>query len=144
MRILHSLTCGLMCYDGACIFREDGIQWNQRSVVTVFCPKCDRVYRKTKVCPECGEVLHRANGKPKHPPIREVKDRSMGLSKRDCCPNCQSTNIYSRRLVVYNSVIHGDLHLPILLVYGIMLLYFILRGKSREYFCRDCGHRWSA
>ena len=140
MRILHSLTCGLMCYDGACIFREDGIQWNQRSVVTVFCPKCDRVYRKAKVCPECGEVLHRANGKPKHPPIREVKDRSTGLSKRDCCPNCQSTNIYSRRLIVLN----GKSSLLVLLAHAVILLCHILRGESRRYSCRDCGHRWSA
>ena len=90
----------------------------------MFCPKCDRVYRKTKVCPECGEVLHRANGKPKHPPIREVKDRSMGLSKRDCCPNCQSTNIYSRRLIVVNGK-SSLLVLPLVVIYFFAQRYFI-------------------
>lgn len=104
----------------------------------MFCPECDRVYLKAKVCPHCGVKLLRATGKP------ETKNNSQRKTNNTAatgmrCPECGSDNWYSSLLLR-----HVDSsNLIIVILKALVLLYYLIQGKTREYYCRDCGHRWT-
>ena len=104
----------------------------------MFCPECDRVYLKAKVCPHCGAKLLRATGKPETKKIPQPQANSKSSAKIRC-PECGSDNWYSSRLLRHNN--SGN---PIIVILrALVLLYYIIHGKSREYRCRDCGHLWT-
>ena len=103
----------------------------------MFCPKCDRVYLKAKICPHCGVKLLRATGKPENKQVSQRKSNEKDAT-RIRCPQCGSNNCFSSRLVRVNN----SSSLIVLIMKALILLYCFIQGKTREYRCNDCGHLW--
>ena len=53
----------------------------------MFCPKCDRVYLKAKVCPHCGAKLLRATGKPETKKIPQPHRQTQSLQRKSVVLN---------------------------------------------------------
>ena len=110
----------------------------------MFCPKCDRVYLKTKVCPRCGVKLLRAKGKPTIAMGSQQKLSAKAISSEICCPSCGSVNYRSKSFISYSMMaIDADTSFVIRVLYWIAILCFRVKGTLNSYRCRDCGCRWS-
>lgn len=110
----------------------------------MFCPNCDRVYLKAKVCPHCGVKLLRATGKPEKelPPPSESHIKTS-LSGR--CPKCGSGNCiaYKDRMHLNYLTIKKCHPIYVVVTVAIRLLLLLKRG-NKYYRCCDCGHKWRA
>ena len=106
----------------------------------MFCPKCDRVYLKAKICPHCGVKLLRATGKPDNKKVLKPKTNDK-VAAEICCPQCGSTNYRVRRHIKYGHNIRKG-SLLVTVMFAVVYIYFFIRGGNRTYCCCECGHEW--
>ena len=105
----------------------------------MFCPQCDRVYLKAKVCPHCGVKLLRATGKPERKPIVPPKS-AVSSTAEIRCPNCGSANYRRDHSIRHRLIRNGSLWIQVM--FAVAYLYLIIRGLHLTYHCRECGHEW--
>ena len=108
----------------------------------MFCPECDRVYLKAKVCPRCGVKLLRATGKPK----KELPPKSKSLIKTslgDRCPKCGSGNYSAHREMMHFDYLTIKKCHPIYVAVTVAIrLFFLFKWGNKYYRCYDCGYEW--
>ena len=107
----------------------------------MFCPNCDRVYLKTKVCPHCGVELLRATGKPKTKKAPRSKP-STKTSTEIRCPECGSTKYRVHKHIKYKHSIKNS-SLWVTIIFAVVYLWSLIRGWNRSYCCCECGYEWS-
>ena len=106
----------------------------------MFCPQCDRVYLKAKVCPHCGVKLLRATGKPERKPIVPPKS-AVSSTAKICCPRCNSRKYFVHEKERNRAFLSGKS--PVLAI--LMIVLYICEkcfAKRTEYVCLDCGYTW--
>ena len=104
----------------------------------MFCPKCDRVYLKTKFCPHCGVKLLRATGKSEKE-LRPLVKTTLG----GCCPKCGSDNYFAdRERMNLNYLTIKKCHPIYIAVTVAIRLFFLINWGNKYYRCCDCGHEW--
>ena len=96
-------------------------------MVTMFCPKCDRVYLKAKICPHCGVELLRATGKPENKKVSQPKSNDKGASEIRC-PECGSTNYRVYRTINHRNRIRNS-----------SLLVYVLLAVTHLFFYSEDG-----
>ena len=107
----------------------------------MFCPNCDRIYIKEKVCPYCGIKLRRATGKPD-----KKKEQKKWLHTKTTaemrCPQCDSRKIFAHEKERNRRFVRGK---SLVLALLMLVLYFfeLLFVKRTEHICLDCGHIWN-
>lgn len=107
----------------------------------MFCPQCDRVYLKAKVCPHCGVKLLRATGKPEKKPIVPPKS-AVRSTTEICCPRCNSRKYFVHEKEKNRVFLSGKS--PVLAILMIVLYFYEKHFTKRvEYVCLDCGYEWN-
>lgn len=108
----------------------------------MFCPKCDRVYLKAKVCPHCGVELLRATGKSGNKKVSQPKSNDK-VAAEIRCPQCNSRNYTVRREIQplhYHTI--KKCHPIYVAMIVVVKLFFLFKRWNQYYRCCDCGHQW--
>lgn len=66
---------------------------------------------------------------------------SARLQNRICCPKCK-TSRYTIQEEMYRPLRCRSKSLWIALIHTAMWIYLIWSGRTKEYVCLECGHRW--